>query len=270
MTFINVVQKTVRTPVESLRKGLQILELLCGAGREGLALGEVAARMDLKPTTTHNLLKTLSMCGYAHNAGAGPYCLGEKAVDIARLVTATMPVPESVRELLQELAGQLNESVVLTTLAGGYRRVLIRISSTRAVQVNSTVMDRPGGSIWATCTGWMLTAFCTSSERDAIVAREGLPGERWDGIRTRLALTRALAGIREAELAEQHGHEVAGLAVPVRAVDGILLGALGMHMPEYRWTSEIRNSKAKALASAALRLAGVWADGIKVQKEDAL
>lgn len=239
-----------------------MLELLCGAGQEGLALGQVAEQMAFKRTTTHNLLKTLCMCGYALNVGEGRYRLGSKVADIARLVTSALPIPPRMTGMVGQLAGELNESVVLTTLAGDRRRVLARALGTHAVQVDSCALESPIGYLWQTPTGRMLAACCTPNELDGLVSHEGLPGECWEGMESREHLDQALAEVRQVGFAERHEREVASFAVPVESANGVLLGALGMHMPEYRWTLEFREQALRALRTTAIRLAGVWSDGI--------
>lgn len=251
-----------RTPVESLRKGLEILELLCGAGRDGLALAQVADEMGFKRTTTHNLLKTLSMCGHALNVGEGRYRLGPKVADLARLITSALPVPPRMTAIVGQLAGELKENVVLTTLVGDQRRVLVRALGTQAVQVDSCAMESPIGYLWQTPTGRVLAACCGPAELDGILRHEGLPGDSWDAIASRVSLERALKAVKQAGFSEQHQREVAALAVPVESGGGNLLGALGMHMPEYRWHDETKSEILGALRQAATRLAGVWSDVI--------
>jgi DNA-binding IclR family transcriptional regulator len=254
-----------RTPVESLRKGLDILDLLCGAGREGLTLAQVAEQMGLKRTTTHNLLKTLSMCGHAQNLGDGRYRVGPKVAEFARLLTAAVPVSPRMAGMVGRLAGELNENVVLTTLAGGRRRVLARALGAHAVQVDSCAMEGAVGYLWQTPTGRVLAARCTPDELDGVLAHEGMPAERWQGIDSGRGLERALEAVRQAGFAEQHEREVAALAVPVEGAGGSLLGALGMHMPEYRWRREMRDKILDALRNTAAQLTAAWSDGFGLQ-----
>jgi DNA-binding IclR family transcriptional regulator len=243
-------------PVESLRKGLRILELLCDAGREGLALAEIAGRMNLKANTCHNLLKTLCVCGYAANPEQGRYVYGEKIGALLRLAAAEPP--PSLVEAIGRLAAELNETIVLTTLAGGCRRVLLRAHGNRTIQVNCRTMEDAAGHLWQTPTGRVLAAYCGPRELDELLEREGFPGDRWAGIVDPDALTDALAAIRRQGLAEQHVRDVAALAVPVRAPSGLLLGAVGMYMPEYRWNEEVRERSVRLLRAAAPGLAERW------------
>ncbi|NQU40975.1 MAG: hypothetical protein HQ523_13570, partial [Lentisphaerae bacterium] len=146
--------------------------------------------------------------------------------------------------------------------AGDRRRVLARALGTQTVQVDSCAMESPVGYLWQTPTGRMLAASCTPEELDGIIANDGLPGESWEEAKSRRDLALELAEIRQAGVAERHERDVASLAVPIWSATGTLLGALGMHMPEYRWTLEFREQTLRALRNSAVRLAGVWSDGI--------
>ncbi|MBN2449345.1 MAG: helix-turn-helix domain-containing protein [Lentisphaeria bacterium] len=78
----------MRTPMESLRKGLVLLECICSrsADGHGVLLGELAGAMGWKRTTTHNLAKTLVLCGFAENRGDGRYRPGWRLRDLTRSV----------------------------------------------------------------------------------------------------------------------------------------------------------------------------------------
>jgi DNA-binding IclR family transcriptional regulator len=221
--------------------------------------------MGLKRNTTHNLLKTLCLCGYATNEGKGQYIYGAGIVEMLRRMTAARPLSTRLAECIGQLAGELNETVVLTTLAGGRRLVLMRSSGTRTVQVSSSAMEREAGMLWETPTGRVMAAWCGPAERRRLIEDEGLPGERWDGIVTQAELQQALAVVRRAGTAEQHARDVASLAVPVLAAENVLLGAVGMHMPEYRWNAQAREKSLSALRAAAPRLAGIWGESLNVK-----
>ena len=247
-----------RTPVESLRKGLMLLEALCDIGRDGAALGDVAQRMGWKRTTTHNLIKTLSLCGYALNDGEGRYTAGWKVLDLTRRLTAAGALRPELVQALAGLAAELDEAVVLTTITDSHRRILARARGTQAVQVDALALENGKIRIWETVTGRILAAFCSPMERDVLVQREGLPIDTWQGLSTRAALETELARLRSSQLAESHAREVASFARPILTSTGEALGAIGVHLPEYRCDSTVRNSILNALARTTERMAALW------------
>jgi DNA-binding IclR family transcriptional regulator len=247
-----------RAPVESLRKGLEVLELLSRApGEDGMPLAEIATRMDYKRTTAHNLLKTLVICGFAVNDGEGRYRLGSKVGRLLRNRNTARPLSPEILQPLVQLAAELNENVVLTTLAGGARRVLARATGQQIVQIDADRFDGEHTLMWEAVTGRVLAAFAAAEELDELVASEGLPGANWQEIATRPALTAALRQLREQGHAESHERTAASLAVPI--LDGdTLLGAIGIHLPGFRWQEDSREPFLNAMRRTAHRLARLW------------
>ena len=247
-----------RTPVESLRKGLEVLELLSRArASEGIPLAEIASRMGYKRNTAHNLLKTLVMCGYAVNDGDGRYRIGRKVGQLIRNRHAGGPLPVALHQPLVQLAAELDESVVLTTLAGGSRRVLARAVGQQMIQVDANRLDGEHTQMWSTVTGRILAAFASPEELDELIDSEGVPAENWGGLRTRPALDEALRAMRKQGFAESHERSAASVAVPLLE-GGVLLGALGIHLPEFRWREESRQPYLQAMRRTAERLARLW------------
>lgn len=247
-----------RSPVEALRKGLEVLELLSHApGEQGLALAEIATRMGFKRTSAHNLLKTLALAGFAQNDGDGRYRLGPKVGQLLRNQSASRPLPQRLLQPLVELAVQFNESVVLTTIADGARRVLARANGQHTVQINADRLDGEHTPMWRTVTGRVLAAFAPDGEREELLANEGLPGPDWADIADAAALADALAAIRREGYAEAHERTAASMALPI-CDGGVLLGALGIHLPEFRWQESFRPEFLKAMRRTADRLARLW------------
>ena len=247
-----------RMPVESLHKGLTVLELLTvEAGENGLSLADIAHRMGYKRTTAHNLLKTLVLCGYAVNNGGGHYRPGSKIGQLIRNLRVGRPLPAAWLQMLGDLATDLNESIVLTTLADNSRRVLARASGRHLVQVDTERLEDEHRRIWETVTGRVLAAFAPTDVLDRLVEKDGFPGKTWRGISTRNRLEQALEGVRNAGYAEAHEPAIASLAIPVRERD-LLLGAIGTHLPEYRWEQHDHTNLIDAMRRTAARLAHLW------------
>jgi DNA-binding IclR family transcriptional regulator len=218
-------------PVKSLKKALDILDLLLfRAGAEGLSLSAIAQALGLPANTAHNLLKTMIACDYAEQTDGSRYRAGGKWRQASRLhhLLAREPVFRALRETAQ----RIGESCVLATLANGDRLVIGRAEGDRAVQVAAAVID--AGRLYNSPTGRVLVAFADPGERRSIVARHGLPGERWDGIDDAAGLDAAAEDIRAAGGCRILTQELAAVAVPVLGPEGDLLGALGAYAPRFR------------------------------------
>ncbi|NLE30275.1 MAG: helix-turn-helix domain-containing protein [Phycisphaerae bacterium] len=242
-----------KCPVEALNKGLKLLEVIA-RHPEGISLTELAEQMVLKVTTTHNLLKTLAICGYAVKMDDGRYRLGWKLPSLVRPGAAELDPEGPVVSAMRELARVINESIVLTSLVGGVRQVLLRIQGDQLVGINVEALDSSNRRIWQVVTGRILAAFCSKEELAEIVNISGLPGQCWNNIDTVEALEKQLAILRQEGLAENIEREAASVAMPVTFESGELFGALGAHLPKYRYDSENRERILKNLAACCQTL----------------
>lgn len=225
-------------PINSVMKALNILEMLTEdiSGR-GVALSEIASRLNQKVTTTHNILKTLQKCGYVEKVGAGRYRLGWRFFSLMRRERFDLDPKGVVIRKIKDFADRIGELVVLTSLFAGRRCVLIRIDSNKIVRVDPSVVDVSDRTvnIWKVVTGRVLAAFCSPQELEQIINNWGLPADNWDGITTRQDLDRKLEMVRGEGFAEHIKEEVVSLAAPVLDKSGFLLGAVGVVVPRYRY-----------------------------------
>lgn len=250
----------VKPPVEALRRGLAMLELLSEHG--ALSLADLAAKMGLKRTTAHNLLKTLVICGYAANDGDGVYRLGGK---IRRLAVAQLlnrisqGQAQGVLSVLSVLTEQIGETLVLAGLVNGRRKVLARTNPQQAVLVSSAFLEQESRPIWHTETGRILAAFAPADALPEIISANGMPDQGWRRITDMDELTAELATIRAHGVVLQIHGEVFAAAVPVIREDGWLLAALGVHMPVFRRRLSSDDSLLELLRQGARRLADAMA-----------
>jgi DNA-binding IclR family transcriptional regulator len=248
-----------KMPVESLHRGLRILEILHNfADSEGIALMEISRQMGLNRTTVHNLLKTLVLCGYAANIGDGRYRLSGKLRRMAHeqiLNRISRGQARSVLALLGALSQKVGEALVLTALLNGRRRVLARVLGNQTVRVSTELMESDTLCIWQNVTGRVLAAHANAEELTQVLAQNGLPLRNWGAMDTEEAVVEALASIRKAGYSSEIIGEVFSLAVPVIDRSGEPLAALGIFLPLFRHNStpqllEVLQEGAAELADA--------------------
>jgi DNA-binding IclR family transcriptional regulator len=243
----------MKCPVESLNKGLKLLEHLARFP-EGVGLTELSTLMNLKVTTTHNLLKTLHICGYAAKMADGRYRLGWKPASLTRPTIIRLDIEGPAIKTIRDFAHTINESIVLTCLIAGQRQVLLRIQSNQMIQINSEAIDSIHSHIWQVVTGRILAAFCEKEEFAEILDISGLPGKEWNNIRSRDELEKQLTPIRQTGWAEKIEPEIASAAMPVKCKSGELFGAIGVHLPKYRYETEMRERILKEMTKCCKTL----------------
>src|ERR687889_356476 len=130
--------------IRSVDKVVDILELLSRESR-GLALGELAKRLDLNASTAHHLLATLKARGLvAQDERTKVYRIGSRLVALVSqflLGTDLYPAALSAVDELREVSG---ETSYLSILQNGEINVIIALTGSRPVQARR--MHRPSQS----------------------------------------------------------------------------------------------------------------------------
>ncbi len=251
-----------KVPVRSLKKALDLLDLIIAGDLHGEAtsLAELAKRMNLQSNSVHNLLKTMTACGYVQKTGHGIYVPGVKCRQLGVMNRLAAPlVLGQIQAQLKQLADQEGEACLLTVLVNGNRVELARVDSTQPIQVAHTPMaNRP---FFARATGRMLAATAGNLERQQILEQNGMPGPLWDHIKTEEALTAALTELREQGWCQTGSRRegLVGLACPVYGPDHNAWGALGLYAPAFRCPAPRCAQLIKAMRRVASKLAPLLA-----------
>ena len=239
--------------VKSLARGLDILSLVAESDH-GLRLSEIAAAMDLKPPTAHNLARTLTARGYLQKVGRGPhYALGPAALGLAEghLRRRMIMLAESkVRELAEAFP---TANVVFCEPMGGELTVRIRMSPERpgALQRPLSQTLNP----YASASGVVYMAFCTAEERRAMAHRSPFQEYGAPFWRTREAFEAYLKEVREKGYAalKKPKQEVYPVAAPVFGMRYETLATLGASLP---WEPDVTTERQRRVIEAVREASG--------------
>ncbi len=254
---VGIVQKKEKNEVsvKSVKKALDALDFILSEslGRDGVALGEVAARLGIRNTTAHNILKTMETCGYIARTGK-LYSLGPKCSQFARNPSLRTGLLDAASPILLDLAKRTGESFVLTTLINGERQVLLRVKGGGVVSVEPEKAD--GASVaWNLVTTHAMLAFAPGNELEFFI-RKHSPRLSSSGKKIFAELLRNLGKIRRDGFAEGRNPELASLAVPILDPKSFLLGAVGAYAPSFRFDKEKRRKLLLELSRAARKISG--------------
>jgi IclR family transcriptional regulator, acetate operon repressor len=232
-----------QAPVRSVKKAMELLSILIfeDVNRHGWAVGELAKRAGLPLTTTHNLLRSLCVAGYAQQPERGVYAAGSLITEIGGLNRWTTPERrQSIAELLAKAVASIGEISTFSILREG-RRVLIASADHRqAVRIDHDYLERQ--PFFQLTSGRALCAWCSESERNRILHVQGMPRADWDGIASATRLQRACSQIRQVGIVERRLHQAVSLALPVLDSHDHLIGILGLHAPEFRFKAKQRET----------------------------
>lgn len=131
------------TPIEAVDRALVVLDLLAGAGPQGLVLAEVATRLGVHKTTAHRTLAALRYRDFvAQDPGTGAYALGGAAVALGESYLAQDNLPALLHPALVALARDVDELVHLGVLSGRQIVYLDKVEPERPVRVWSAIGRR--------------------------------------------------------------------------------------------------------------------------------
>jgi DNA-binding IclR family transcriptional regulator len=240
--------------IRSVDKVVDILELLARESR-GLALSDLAKRLDLNASTAHHLLATLKARGLvAQDERSKTYRIGYRLVGLVnRFLSGTELYPAGIGpvEELRDLSG---ETSYLSVFQGREVAVIISLTGMRPVQARR--FHRQGQSnLHSTATGKILLAFLTPADTARLLANRELIPFTPNTITEPSQLQAELEGIRERGYALDREEDYVGVecvAFPVFDAGGDCVASVSVSYPA-----------APAERTAELiRLVGVAADQV--------
>ena len=158
--------KSEATNVKSLARALGLLDILGENGAE-CSLRDIARASHLPPSTAHRLLASLRRRGFvAQNKITSNYTLGENLILLGRKAEKQRDVRNLARPFLEQLAGETNETVNLTTLAGNNIVQLDHVDSPNILKVTWDAGKQ--FPVYASASGKVFLAHLPQDEREKI------------------------------------------------------------------------------------------------------
>ena len=231
---------------------VDILELVVRT-RDGLALRELSAQLEVPKSSLLPLLRTLAARGYLEQDAVGAYRLGPQALELGMASPAHRAWPEIARPALRELMQRTGETVFLGALGGDRTAVVFvdKVESEQVIRYAAGVGDRR--ALHATSSGKAILAFLPAPERERIL--RALPLKRYtDRTVTSLpALRAALEEVRQTGVCvnlDELAVGAAGIAAPIFDRDGRVAGACAIGGPTDRVRPRLKLLAAEVTAAA--------------------
>ncbi len=180
--------------IQSVTKAINILHAF-SPSEPRLALGEIAQRMGLPKSTTHNLLATLVAGGLVERVDDDRYALGPAVIALTLAVRVNVELRDRSAPLLRELADVCRDSVFLTIRDGDSCLYIYAVESSTRLQARTAIGDR--SPLHCTAVGKAMLAFMPTEEVAAIAARAGLAGFTENTIRDVARLQEEVAATRQ-------------------------------------------------------------------------
>jgi DNA-binding IclR family transcriptional regulator len=247
-----------RNPVT---RAFQILGWMSGAEGEAWPLSEVAAGVGMHPATVHRVLAQLAEDGLVRQDPSGAYGLGLEFLRLAWLASGRESLRDVAEPELRALTADTGETSWLGLYEPGRRQMIFAASVESPQPIRQVRPVNEWRPVHGGASGRALLAFLPEAEREAVLAGPLDPVTE-NTVTDPDALRRQLDEVRKRGYAVTRGERVlggVGIAAPVLAGDGRLLGVIGVGLPaqRYRASDEPRLAKRViAAADAVARAAG--------------
>jgi DNA-binding IclR family transcriptional regulator len=214
-------------------------ELLALFDREHTEWGvrEVAAKLKMAKSSTHDLMASLAKLGFLNKTDDNRYRLGWRLVTLSETLLATTELRKEAHPILEELASLYQETIHLAILDDTQAVYVDKLEGRQAVRVELTSL---GARLYAHCSalGKVLLAYSEEDEVKRIIQTAGLPRFTDNTITNEEDLLQNLAKIRKQGFAydlEEILPDLCCVAAPIYDYSGNVIAAISMSIPAFRF-----------------------------------
>jgi DNA-binding IclR family transcriptional regulator len=238
--------------VQSVDRAVSVLEILAHRGEAGVS--EVAADIGVHKSTAFRLLAALEERELVEQAQErGKYRLGFGILRLASAMPGQLDVTQQARPVCEQLAAQLGETVNIAVRRSHFVVNIDQARGPSAVAAHNWVGELT--PLHATSSGKVLLAYMTPEERREVLAASGLARLTKHTItsaRELEAQVEAAARDGFASSIEELEEGLNAVAAPVRDHTGVVIAALSVSGPVYRFTGErLREVMPDVIAASA-------------------
>lgn len=148
-------------------KVLDVL-LLFRESRSELTVDEVSDLIDTPRSTTYRYIRTLRNKGFLEKTSAGVLRLGPRLIELGRIARSKLDISDVALPVMEEIARQTRETVLLTRLAGYNAVCLERIEGPQTIRITFELGQiRP---LHAGASSKILLAFVDEDEWDTYIS----------------------------------------------------------------------------------------------------
>ena len=240
--------------VQSVDRALLALEILARRGEAGVT--ELAADIGVHKSTAFRLVAALEereLVEQAHDRGK--YRLGFGILRLANAVSGRLAVTQQGREICEQLAAAIGETVNIAVLRSHYAVNVDQARGPSAVGTHNWVGELT--PLHATSSGKILLAHMAPEARRELLETAGLPRFTEHTIISIDRLNDQLKSVADDGYVvslEELEHGLNTVAAPIRDHTGVVIAALSVSGPVYRLTAQRAEEIAPTVVSAATQI----------------
>ena len=221
--------------LESLDRGLRVLELFGSGGRHEYTMIEVAEALGMARAAALRVLATLEHLGYLHSSGRA-FSLTPRVLGLGYAYLSSLGFRAVARPIADALMRETGETCSIGVLDRGDVVYVLRCEARRIIRIDLTAGSR-------------IPAYLNSMGRVLLAALPERELKRYLAVLKPVAVTRrtlvkksdlqqVIAGVRVAGWCYIEGEveqSVAGIAAPIRDRDGATVAALNLSLVHSRY-----------------------------------
>ncbi|MCZ4494216.1 MAG: hypothetical protein JWP53_3147 [Conexibacter sp.] len=240
--------------VTALERGIRVLEAVVDGG-PAIALGDIAAAVELPKSTVHRLLHTFVATGYLETSEGGTYRASAGLLALAGRIVESVNYAGLAGPALRELQQHTVHTVHFGVLDGRVAVYVEKLQGRRPYEMTSRVGHTM--PLHSSAIGKSILAFLPPRERDELIGQIKL--ERWTDttITSRRALDAELKDIRARWWAlddEENQKGIRCVGTPVFNHTGQVMGAISVSAPAFDFTLDDAAATTPVLRAAAARV----------------
>lgn len=243
---------------DPIAKALKTLAWMVEDKWEDVGVRELAAAMEVSPSSAHRILSALGAAGFVRqDPRTSRYSLGLEFVRLCHLAADRMPLRRIALRHMSDFAARHAETVLLGVYDREHQKLMFTASIDSPHELRYVIELNKWVDLNAGCTSLAILVCLDDSEVEAIVQKNGLAAFTdkvalgFPGLRKRLMSIRS-AGYAYAVGPRFEG--AIGLAAPILGSDDRVVGGICVGIPPQRYDNRRERDLAKDLITCADRI----------------
>jgi IclR family pca regulon transcriptional regulator len=239
--------------LESLERGLRVLELFGHGSARSYSMIEVADQLQITRASALRILATLQSLGYVR-LQARAYSLAPRVLNLGYSYLAALGFKRIAQPILLELVRATQETCSIGVLDGADVVYVAREETRRIIRIDLNVGSRLPAHL--NSMGRVLMAALPDAELAALIRRTKLERLTKRSVLDKQELRERIDAVRRQGYCYIDGEvddRIAGLATPVRDRDGATVAALNLSLGFDRHSAKVIKTTMLPLLQAATR-----------------
>ncbi len=216
--------------LESLERGLRVLELFGRDETDALTMVEVAERLQMTRAATMRVMGTLANLGYLHASGRS-FALAPRVLSLGYAYLAALGFRAVAKPIVEALKSRTGETCSIGVLDGNDVVYVVRVETRRVIRIDLAVGSRLPA--YLNSMGRVLLSALDNASLDAYLAPLQPVAATRKTVTDKAELRKRIVAVRRQGYCFISGEVeqgIAGLATPIRDRNGQTIASLNLSL----------------------------------------